>query len=231
MSFSIEGDIFPTALPEPETAFRSSHRQAEMASSGLGGRTLIRRSVVTTLAVVVAIMAGANPASATCLFPPFDGLVHSSETIWWATVTTSAPVIPPGQLGGASWMLTVHILRVLKGPGTEGGTATVSIPSCVGPQPPSAIRDQAPWFVGRTELFVGTGRAGVLEAVPLTGLSAPQGLSPEQQYRRVLSDLKLVPLPVTHRSWLPLVAAACGVILLLGLVLLLLRRRQPPLCT
>ncbi len=182
----------------------------------------MRRLGVTLLAVVVLIV-GAGQASATCIVVPFDRLIESSQTIWWATVTASEPVLPPRRFGFGSWILTVHILRVLKGPGTEGATATVSVTSCVGPEPRSYIKKGASGYVGSTELFVRRG-GGELVAVPL--FAAPGVSSPEQQYRRALSDLKLAPLPMAHSNRVPIVVATSTAILLLAALLIVLRRRR-----
>jgi hypothetical protein len=160
-----------------------------------------------------------NTASARCTITPLAKLTRESEAVWWVTVNEAFASTDRRR---GVWQLIVQVDDVLKGPGPEGGTATVYTSECapfIGPEEAAEVGLR---FVGERRLLTGSmGADGALDAYGQ--VVSPQGLTAQQEYDRALDVLDLPPPLVTAPQ--PAVPAASGpgwpVALALGAVALL----------
>jgi hypothetical protein len=177
----------------------------------------IRVVLVVVLAASAVVLQ--NPASARCTITPLDELVKDSEAVWWVTVNEAFASTDRSR---GVWQLTVRVDDVLKGPGPEGGTATVYTSDCgpfIGPEEAAEVGLR---FVGQQRLLTGSiGEDGALDA--FGQVVSPQGLTAKQRHARALAILGLPPPLVTAPQ--PAVPGASGpgwpVALALGVVALL----------
>jgi len=151
----------------------------------------MRRATVALLASVVLVLCLAGVAQAVCMAQPLDQVIRQEDTVWWTKVI-AASAAKPGEPG--TWKVTVRIIDVLKGGGSEGGTGFAFFSTCgVDPGPQAAKEDPSPleWLVGEYWLLVAdrTDQGMVAYSDALT----PGGLTPEQQYKQALTDLHLSP--------------------------------------
>jgi len=177
-----------------------------------------RLALVPVLAVSLLLVPSAEPALAICGTGTFEQTIQASDAVWWATVTTASPLPDYSSGFTRGWEFTVRLNRVLKGPGTAGGSATVHAGAC-NPTPLSWATDKAPSFVGRAMFFAGSMESdGTLSNLLPFNPRFPQ----QTLYERALKDLGL---ESTFPVWQVVVPAALVVLLAVGIFVVARRRR------
>jgi hypothetical protein len=120
---------------------------------------MLRRAGIVLTASMAFLALWAGVAQALCPIAQFDGVLRSSDGVWWATVT-KAEVSQSGSPG--YWTFKVDIHDSLKGPGVDGGTGTVYFSVCGPFLSQQGKREAAEGFVGQTMLFMGRDHDGGL---------------------------------------------------------------------